>query len=106
MNMKRIELTDVQREKIMDALAVTRDENGSFEVDAYLDEMTVNAYGWMDVETYVEDDYRCGYMRGTGAAVTYRRASIDLTAYDQDGNKYAVDEKSCRIIDRYMNEAS
>lgn len=106
MTMKRIELTREQREKVMDALAETRDENGSFEVDVELDELTVNAYGWMDVETYVEDDYRCGYMRGTGAAVTRRSASVELAAYDQDGNEYGVDEKSCRIINRYLNEAS
>jgi len=40
-------------------------------------------------EGYVEDDYRCGYMNGTGAWVcTYRSLVVDsYQSYNEDGDE-------------------
>ena len=35
----------------------------------------------------------------------YRAASVDLTAYDEDGNACEVDKESYNIIDKYLNAA-
>lgn len=86
--MRTIELTREQRDRVLVALADIRDEGGGFDIDIAIDErLTVNARGWLELDGYVEDDYRCGYMNGTGAYVeTLREASVGLTAriYDED----------------------
>ena len=104
--MKKIELTGEQREKVMNALAEIHDEDGRFDIDIELDTITINAQGCIEIDGYIEDDYHCGYMNGTGAFVeTYRAASVDLTAYDEDGNEYEIDKESNNIIDKYLNAA-
>ncbi len=104
--MKKIELTGEQREKVMNALAEIHDEEGHFDIDIELDTITINAQGWVEIDGYIEDDSVCGYMNGTGAWIeTYRAASVDLTAYDEDGNEYEIDKESNNIIDKYLNAA-
>lgn len=104
--MKRIELTGEQRAQVMNALAEIHDEDGRFDIDIELDSLTINAQGTIEIDGYVEDDYHCGYMNGTGAWVeTYRAASVELTAYDEDGNEYMIDNESNTIIEKYLNVA-
>lgn len=104
--MKKIELTGEQRAMIMAALAEVHDEDGRFDIDIELDSLTINAQGCIEIDGYVEDDYHCGYMNGTGAWVeTYRAASVDLTAYDEDGNEFVIDNESNDIITQYLNAA-
>ena len=100
--MKKIELTGEQRAMIMAALAEVHDEDGRFDIDIELDTITINAQGCIEIDGYAEDDY----MNGTGAWIeTYRAASVDLTAYDEDGNEYEIDKESNNIIDKYLNAA-
>ena len=100
--MKKIELTGEQRAMIMGALAEVHDEDGRFDIDIELDTITINAQGCIEIDGYAEDDY----MNGTGAWIeTYRAASVDLTAYDEDGNEYEIDKESNNIIDKYLNAA-
>ena len=102
--MKKIELTGEQRDEIMSALAEIHNEDGRFDIDIELDTITINAQGWVEIDGYIEDDGVCGYMNGTGAWIeTYRAASVELTAYDEDGNEYEVDDESNNAIDKYLN---
>lgn len=104
--MNKIELTGEQRAMIMAALAEVHDEDGRFDIDIELDTITINAQGTIEIDGYVEDDYHCGYMNGTGAWIeTYRAASVDLTAYDDDGNEFELDNESNDIITQYLNAA-
>lgn len=104
--MKKIELTGEQRAQVMNALAEIHDEDGRFDLDIELDTITINAQGTIEIDGYVEDDYHCGYMNGTGAWIeTYRAASVDLTAYDDDGNEFELDNESNDIITQYLNAA-
>ena len=104
--MRTIELNKEQRDKIMSELAEVHGEDGRFDIDIELDTITIKAQGWVEIDGYIEDDYHCGYMNGTGAWIeTYRAASVDLTAYDEDGNEYEVDKESNNIIDKYLNAA-
>lgn len=104
--MKKIELTGEQRAQVMNALAEIHDEDGRFDIDIELDSLTINAQGTIEIDGYVEDDYHCGYMNGTGAWVeTYRAASVELTAYDEDGNEFVIDNESNDIITQYLNAA-
>lgn len=104
--MKKIELTCEQRAQVMNALAEIHDEDGRFDLDIELDTITINAQGTIEIDGYVEDDYHCGYMNGTGAWIeTYRAASVDLTAYDDDGNEFELDNESNDIITQYLNAA-
>ena len=108
--MKTIELTQEQRSKVLSALDGI--EDGSFDIDIELDEtITINAKGWLETDGYIEDDYHCGYMNGTGAYVeTYRNASIELTAqvYDEDTDNIeecAVTREFEDYCNRYLNAA-
>lgn len=104
--MKKIELTGEQRAQVMNALAEIHGEDGRFDLDIELDGLTINAQGWVEIEGYTEDDSVCGYMNGTGAWVeTNRTASVELTAYDEDGNEYEIDNESNTIIEKYLNVA-
>lgn len=104
--MKKIELTGEQCEKVMSALAAVHDEEGHFDIDIELGTITIKAQGWVEIDGYIEDDSVCGYMNGTGAWIeTYRAASVELTAYDEDGNEYEIDKESNNIIDKYLNAA-
>lgn len=100
--MKKIELTGEQRAMIMAALAEVHDEDGRFDIDIELDTITINAQGCIEIDGYAEDDY----MNGTGAWIeTNRAASVDLTAYDDDGNEFELDNESNDIITQYLNAA-
>lgn len=108
--MKTIELTKEQREKVLRALDDI--EDGNFDIDIELDEtITINAKGCLETDGYVEDDYHCGYMNGTGAYVeTYRNASIELVAwvYDEETDnteECAVQKEFEDECDRYLNAA-
>ena len=104
--MKTIELTQAQRESIINALTEAHDICDKFSVDVEFDELTVTAEGWVDIRGHVEDDYYCGYDNGTGGFVEdYRVASVTLTAYDENGTAYDVDKESNIIIDKYLNAA-
>ena len=100
--MKKIELTGEQRAMIMGALAEVHDEDGRFDIDIELDTITINAQGCIEIDGYAEDDY----MNGTGAWIeTNRAASVEMTAYDDDGNEYMIDNESNTIIEKYLNAA-
>lgn len=104
--MKTIELTQAQREGIINALAEIHDEEGHYDINIELDTITINAQGCIEIDGYIEDDYHCGYENGTGAWIeTYRTASVELTAYDESGTAYDVDKESNNIIDKYLNAA-
>ncbi len=86
--MERVTLTREQRQKVLEGLNAVREECGRFEVLTELDGLTVEAVGAVALDGYREDDY----LTGTGAWVeTYRLASVELTAYDEDGRAYHVD---------------
>ena len=96
--MKTIELTKEQREKVIRELAGIHDEDGRFDFDIDMDGITINAKGRIELDGYHEDD--------TYAWIeTYRAASVDLTAYDDNGNEYEIDKESNNIIDNYLNAA-
>lgn len=101
--MKTIELTNEQRRKVVDALVDVRDEE-TFEIEIEVgDTLTVEASGRIETEGYREDDY----FNGTGAWVeTYRSASVELTAYDDDGDEYRVDTITERAAEKCLNELS
>lgn len=108
--MKTIELTKEQFDKVIEALDDVQD--GSFDLEIEIDEtLTVFATGWLETDGYVEDDFRCGYMNGTGAYVeTYRSASVELSAtlYDEDGNEenVAISAEQEKQADRHLNTAA
>ena len=100
--MKKIELTGEQRAMIMGALAEVHDEDGRFDIDIELDTITINAQGCIEIDGYTEDDY----MNGTGAWIeTNRAASVGMTAYDDDGNEFELDNESNDIITQYLSAA-
>ncbi|MBR1526855.1 MAG: hypothetical protein IJ640_09400 [Prevotella sp.] len=102
--MKTIELTSEQRDKVMSAL--DNIEDGRLDIDIELDEnVTINAKGWLETDGYIEDDYHCGYMNGTGGYVeTYRSASIELTALVYDEESDNVEE--CALTQEFENDAN
>lgn len=108
--METITLTAQQINVLTDELDDIRNENGSFDIDIEIDDsLTINAAGYVETDGYIEDDYHCGYMNGTGAYVeTYRSASVELkaTVYDGDDNatEYNVDAGSVRAVEEYLNE--
>ncbi len=47
----------------------------------------------IDISGYVEDDFHCGYMNGTGAfVVTNVCVSLKVEAFDKDGTPVDIDE--------------
>ncbi len=103
--MKRIELTDEQREEIKSALQDVHDNSGNFCIEVELGDYIATVSGWVELDGYTEDDYHCGYMNGTGAWVeTYRDASVSIKLTDEDGNEYAVDKETENCIYNYLNE--
>ena len=90
--MKTLTLNHKQRSILIDALQTYHDEEGNFSADIEIDDsITVNATGSVETEGYIEDDYHCGYMNGTGAWIeTYRHAWVELTAevYNEETDTY------------------
>lgn len=104
--MKKIELSEEQREAIKSALQDVRDESGNFNIDVELDEYIATVSGWIEIDGYTEDDYHCGYMNGTGAWIeTHREASVGIKLTDEDGNEYGVDSDTENEIYNYLNVA-
>ena len=95
-------MTKEQRDKVLSALDDI--EDGNFDIDIEIDEtLTINAKGWLETDGYIEDDYHCGYMNGTGAYVeTYRNASLELTAQVYNEETDNVEECS---VGEFENEA-
>lgn len=100
--MRTIELSKEQREKVINALAAVHDENGRFDIDIELDDaLTLNAKGWLELDGYLEDDY----YNGTGAYIeTHRSASVEVKAFDEDG-EVEIDIEIENEIYKYLNAA-
>lgn len=97
--MRRIELTEEQRDEIKSALQDVHDESGSFNIQVDLEDYVATVSGWVELDGYTEDDY----FNGTGAWVeTYRDASVFITLTDEDGNEYLVDRESQDEIYNYL----
>ena len=110
--MKKITLTEAQKALLMKEIATLGSEDGSFDRDIEIDDLlTVNCQGSVETEGYIEDDYHCGYMNGTGAWIeTDRTASVELTAilFNPDENENEVvllDEAIGREANEILNEA-
>lgn len=109
--MRTIILTDEQMQEVYNALDDVEDGNFETEVEIELENdvmLIITATGWLETDGYVEDDYYCGYMNGTGAYVeTYRNATVELTAtiYDEDGDEIecVLDSQHEHDADRYLN---
>ncbi|MBR4533927.1 MAG: hypothetical protein IKO85_05225 [Bacteroidaceae bacterium] len=105
-------LTDTQREKLLSELASIKNERGAFDFSAEIDDvLTIEGKGYIEIDGYVEDDERCGYMNGTGGWVeTWRNATIELEAwvYDpekEDSEKCYIDRESEKEAEEYLNAA-
>lgn len=98
--MRRIELTDEQREEIKSALHDVHDESGNFCIEVDLEDYVATVSGWVELSGYTEDDY----FNGTGAWIeTHRAASVhNITLTDEDGKEYAVDRDSEYEIENYL----
>lgn len=103
--MKKLTLSEAQKREILSQLAEVHDEDGGFDIDIELDGITINAKGSIELDGYIEDDYHCGYMNGTGAWVeTYRSASVEVKAFDEDG-EVEIDIEIENEIYKYLNAA-
>ncbi len=99
--MKKLTLSEAQKREIMSRLAEVHDEDGGFDIEIELDGITINAKGSIELDGYKEDDY----FNGTGAWVeTYRSASVELTAFDEDGEVEIGIEIENEIY-KYLNAA-
>ena len=99
--MKKLTLSEAQKREIMSRLAEVHDEDGGFDIEIELDGITINAKGSIELDGYKEDDY----FNGTGAWVeTYRSASVELTAFDEDG-EVEIDIEIENEIYKYINAA-
>ena len=98
--MKRIELTEEQREEIKSALQDVHDESGNFCIEVELGNYIATVSGWIELDGYTDDDY----FNGTGAWIeTYRDASVHIiTLTDEDGKEYAADRDSEYEIENYL----
>ena len=99
--MKKLTLSEAQKHEIMSRLAEVHDEDGGVDIEIELDGITINAKGSIELDGYKEDDY----FNGTGAWVeTYRSASVELTAFDEDGEVEIGIEIENEIY-KYLNAA-
>lgn len=109
--MKKITLTEAQIAQIKESLEQYHDctDKFDFEIDFTDDNLAVQVKGWIEVESYCEDDYHCGYGKGTGAWVeSYRNADVELTGeqYDDNGStKVSIADESIKEIYEYLNAA-
>lgn len=96
--MKQNEL-ELLKEKIIDYV-VDCGHNGDEHIDTCIDldetqENTPSASveGYLRVDGYVEDDFHCGYMNGTGAfVVTSVSVSLNISVYDENDEEVDIDE--------------
>ena len=98
--MKRIELTDEQREEIKSALQEVHDNSGNFCIEVDLGDYIATISGLVELGGYTDDDY----FNGTGAWIeTYRDADVHIiTLTDEDGNEYTADRESENEIYNYL----
>lgn len=105
--MRTIELTTAQVDKIIERLADVHDVDDNFNIDVELDELSVTAEGFVEIDGYVEDDY----YRGTGGYVeTYRNASVTLTGwvynpFNEEIEEVEIGRDSQRRIENYLKAA-
>ena len=99
--MKKLTLSEAQKREIMSRLAEVHGENGDFDLDIELDSITINVKGSIELDGYEENSY----FNGTGAWVeTYRSASVDVKAFDEDG-EVEIDIEIENEIYKYLNAA-
>ncbi len=104
--MTRVILSRQMIDKVREALSSAKYEKGDFSVEVELDELTIVAQGWVDIDGYVEDD-----RDGTGAFVeTHRAASVELTGwfynhYVDEEYEVEIAPESVKEIDNYLNAA-
>ena len=98
--MKRT-LTEAEIALIKDALAEAHEQDGRFNVEVELDDMTIVAKGWLELDGYREDDY----YNGTGAWIeTVRNGHVELTGYTES-ERVDIDLISVYRISNYLNAA-
>lgn len=100
--MRRIELTEDQRDEIKSALQDVHDNSGNFCIEVDLGDYIATVSGWVELGGYTDDDY----FNGTGAWIeTYRDASVHIiTLTDEDGNEYAADRETENEIYNYLTD--
>lgn len=98
--MRRIELTDEQRDEIKSALQEVHDNSGNFCIEVDIGDYIATISGWVELGGYTDDDY----FNGTGAWIeTYRDASVhNISLTDEDGKEYAADRDSENEIYNYL----
>lgn len=96
--MKREEL-EILRERIIDyCVDAAHDGQDNIDTCIVLDETQDNSpsasvEGHIYVDGYVEDDFHCGYMNGTGAfVVTSVSVSLNISVIDENDEEVDVDE--------------
>ena len=96
--MKEITLTKAQKTIVLDRLEDVHDENGHFDMDIEVDGMVINAKGEVYTDGYFEDS--------TGAFVeTHRSAYVELTAYDENGDKAELEQAIEDDANKSLNAA-
>ena len=86
--MERLMLTAAQTAQVKRELDEYKYEDGHFDIDIDLGEVTLNAVGEVTIYGYFENNY----CNGTGAWIeTNRDASITVTAMNEEGVEYEVD---------------
>ena len=96
--MKQNEL-ELLKEKIIDYV-VDCGHNGDEHVDTCValyetqdNSPSASVEGHIRVDGYVEDDFHCGYMNGTGAfVVTSVSVSLNISVYDENDEEIDFDE--------------
>ena len=96
--MKQNEL-ELLKEKIIDCCVdAAHDGQDNIDTCIALDETQDNSpsasvEGHIRVDGYVEDDFHCGYMNGTGAfVVTSVSVSLNISVYDENDEEVDIDE--------------
>lgn len=90
---------ELLKEKIIDyCVDAAHDGQDNIDTCIALDETQENSpsasvEGHIYVDGYVEDDFHCGYMNGTGAfVVTSVSASLNISVYDENDEEVDIDE--------------
>lgn len=96
--MKTITLTDAQRDVVLTKLAEYRDECGDFDILIPVDNFTVEARGFVQVDGYRNPENN-DYIE------TLRVASVRLTGYTEDCEEVWIDQDSEDACDTLLNAA-
>lgn len=105
--MRTIELTKEQVDAINCKLAEVHDTDGNFNIDIDIDELSITAEGFVEIDGYVEDDY----YNGTGAYVeTHRSASVTLSGwcynpFNEEVEEVEIAKESVKKVEKYLNAA-